>query len=105
MISKIIKISAAWCAPCRAFAPIFDKVSEMEDYKSIKFEKIDPDDSTTEEQNLMLKYNVRNIPTTLYFDENDKLLDKTIGSLSEAQFISKIGELNKNNETKKEENS
>lgn len=57
---------AAWCGPCRAFAPVFEKVAEAN--PDVTFGKIDTD----AEQELSAAFNIRSIPTLMIF--RDKVL-------------------------------
>jgi|SRR5437763_11116931 len=52
---------AEWCGPCRAFAPIYEKVSE--DNPDVTFAKID----TEKEQQLAAAFAIRAIPTLMIF--------------------------------------
>ena len=52
---------AAWCGPCRAFAPIFEAASER--HPDVVFGKID----TEAEQALAEAFQVRSIPTVAIF--------------------------------------
>ena len=84
-LKRIVKISTTWCGPCKTYAPIFDKVTEA--YKDeISIEKIDADNTNKEEDELIAKFSIRNIPTTLFLDENDELIKKTVGSVSENEL-------------------
>lgn len=80
-IKKIIKLSAVWCAPCKAYATVFEEVSKKEENKDIKFESYDVEDDD-EGNELADKYHVRNIPTSLFFDENNELIYKLSGSFN-----------------------
>jgi thioredoxin 1 len=55
----ILDFWAEWCAPCKSFAPIFEKVSQ--EYPDILFGKID----TEKEQELAGHFQIRSIPTTM----------------------------------------
>jgi thioredoxin 1 len=52
---------AEWCGPCRAFAPIYEKVSA--ENPDIAFAKIDTD----KEQQLAAAFQIRSIPTLMIF--------------------------------------
>ena len=52
---------AEWCGPCRAFAPVYEKVSG--DNPDITFAKID----TEKEQQLAAAFGIRSIPTLMIF--------------------------------------
>ncbi len=55
----ILDFWAEWCAPCKSFAPIFEKVSQ--EYPDILFGKI----NTEEEQELAAHFQIRSIPTSM----------------------------------------
>ena len=93
-MKKIIKISAEWCGPCKALAPIFHKISEMEEFKNVEFKEYDVDDEDGEEY--VSKFSIRNIPTILILDENNELINKSVGALPENMLIKFLQEnLNK----------
>jgi len=52
---------APWCAPCRAFGPIYERVSEKN--PDITFGKI----NTEEEQVLAAEFGIHSIPTLMIF--------------------------------------
>jgi thioredoxin 2 len=53
---------AAWCGPCRAMAPAFERVA-AEFEPEVRFLKVDTD----AEQQLAAQYNIRSIPTLMMF--------------------------------------
>ncbi len=59
----ILDFWAPWCAPCKSFAPIFEKVSG--EYPDILFGKI----NTEEEQELAAHFQIRSIPTSMILKE------------------------------------
>lgn len=50
---------APWCGPCRAFGPVYEKVSEK--YSDIKFTKV----NTEEQIELAQNFQIRSIPTLM----------------------------------------
>ena len=52
---------APWCGPCRAFAPVYEKVAEAN--PDITFAKVDTD----AEQQLAGAFAIRSIPTLMIF--------------------------------------
>ena len=52
---------AEWCGPCKAFAPVYERVAE--ENPDITFAKIDTD----KEQELAAAFGIRSIPTLMIF--------------------------------------
>jgi len=55
---------AAWCGPCRAFAPVFETASTT--YPDVVFGKVD----TEAQQQLAAGFRITSIPTLMAFREN-----------------------------------
>jgi len=68
-MKKILYFSAAWCGPCKMLGPIMESLSGQ-----INYQKIDVDN----DQDLSIKYGVRNIPTLILL-EDGKAIDKMVG--------------------------
>lgn len=66
---------ASWCGPCRAMAPIVDKLAE--EYPDIRFGKINVD----EESELAAQFKIYSIPTFVVL-EDGKVKARTAGSRS-----------------------
>ena len=70
---------AAWCGPCRMFAPVFDAAST--DHPDIVFGKVDTDD----QQELAGALEIQAIPTLMAF--RDKyLVFREAGALNRSRF-------------------
>jgi len=60
----VIDFWAPWCAPCRAFAPVFAAAAVK--YPDVRFAKV----NTEEQQQLARHFNIRSIPTLMIFRDN-----------------------------------
>lgn len=80
---------AAWCGPCRMFAPVFEKAAET--HPDVVFGKVD----TEAQQALAAAFQIRSIPTLMAFREK-VLVFAQPGALNGAQLeqvISAVREL------------
>ena len=59
----ILDFWAEWCGPCKAYGPVYEKVSE--EFPDVIFGKID----TEAQPELGRLFNIRSIPTTLAFKQ------------------------------------
>jgi thioredoxin 1 len=80
---------ASWCGPCRAFAPIFERVAGKN--PDVVFGKV----NTEEQQALAAQFGIRSIPTLMVFRDGILLLAQP-GMLPEAALsdvVQKVREL------------
>ncbi|MFT4042510.1 MAG: thioredoxin [Gordonia sp. (in: high G+C Gram-positive bacteria)] len=75
---------AAWCGPCRQFAPTFDQAAE--NHPDIVFGKVD----TEAQQQLAADFGIRSIPTLMAFRDGVLVFNQP-GALPPAQFEQLIG--------------
>ncbi|HEX5745240.1 MAG TPA: thioredoxin [Archangium sp.] len=80
---------AAWCGPCRAFAPVYEKASEK--HQDVTFGKIDTD----AQPELSGMFQIRSIPTLMIFRDGILLFEQA-GALPAAaleELLTKVREL------------
>ncbi|HEY2629568.1 MAG TPA: thioredoxin [Usitatibacter sp.] len=75
----IVDYWAPWCGPCRGFAPVFEKVSEM--HPDVVFAKV----NTEEEQEIAAHFQIRSIPTLMVFREQIIVFSQP-GALPQSAF-------------------
>ncbi|MBF0098184.1 MAG: thioredoxin [Magnetococcales bacterium] len=76
----LVDFWAPWCAPCRSFAPTFDKVAEK--YPHVVFGKV----NTDEEQELAGAFQIRSIPTLMIFRQKIIIFSQP-GVLPESSLV------------------
>ena len=79
---------AAWCGPCRAFAPIYEKVAE--NHPDITFAKI----NTEEQPQLAAMFGIESIPTLMVFRDRVLLMAQP-GALPAASLERVVDEVKK----------
>ncbi len=83
----VIDFWAQWCVPCKHIAPFVDELATEYEGK-VLIGKYDVDEG----DDMPIDYNVRNIPTLLFF-KNGELVDRNVGSLSKEAIKEKIENL------------
>ncbi len=80
----VIDFWAEWCGPCKHVSPIVDELAE--EFKDrVLIGKYDVDEGS----DFPTEYNIRNIPTILFFKEG-KVVDRNVGSTSKDALKAKI---------------
>lgn len=84
---KLLKFGAAYCAPCRAMAPILEELKSKIDIQDIDVDEADPI--------VLTNYKIRNIPVLVLVQDNKELW-RHIGSISKVELENKIKEYETN---------
>lgn len=82
----LIDFWAAWCGPCRSFAPVFERVSQR--HPDATFAKVD----TEQEQELAGRYGVTSIPTLVIYRDGIPVFGQP-GALPEAALEDILGQV------------
>ncbi len=77
-MKKILYFTAAWCAPCKTLGPIIESLSGQ-----INYQKIDVDSN----QDMSIKYGVRNVPSLILINEKGETLNKLVGVSTKEQIL------------------
>ncbi|WP_419766935.1 thioredoxin [Arcobacter sp.] len=81
---SLVDFWAPWCGPCRMIAPVIEQLAEEFEGKA-KICKV----NTEVEQDLTVKYQVRSIPTILFFKDGE-IVDQLIGTTTKGALEEKI---------------
>src|SRR5262245_45322064 len=76
----LVDFWAAWCAPCRAIAPLVEQLAESYSDK-VKFAKLDIDANPR----VPTQFEIRSIPTLLLFKEG-RVVGQVVGAVPKAKI-------------------
>jgi thioredoxin 1 len=70
----IVDFWAVWCAPCRAIAPVLERIADERD--DVRVVKVDSDANVA----TMARFGIRSLPTLLFFKDG-ALVDQIVGAV------------------------
>ena len=83
-MKQVIRFTAAWCGPCKMYAPIFERVATATE--GVQFKTIDVDSGDP----LIMELGIRNVPTTVVLEGN-QVLQRQSGNIGAEQLKQLIG--------------
>ena len=88
-VPVLVDFTAVWCGPCRAIAPVVDKLADTYAGR-VRVGKMDIDHNPK----TPAKYHVRAVPTLVMF-KGGKVLSQVVGAVNQRKLVSMVdGALN-----------
>ena len=81
----LIDFWAIWCGPCKKIGPYIEELAEKYGEQVI-IGKVDVD----ENDQLAIRFGIRNIPTVLFLNKNGEIVDKQVGAAPKAALEAKL---------------
>lgn len=88
---KVYKFYSDTCSPCKVLTSML---------KNSKYRDLIEDIDITKRVELLGKYEVKKVPTLVFVDENEEMLFRSVGVLTQIEFEKLVDELNLNNGSK-----
>lgn len=81
---KIMHFTAEWCQPCKMMKPIIKQI--LQENENIEYISIDIDENPETAKD----YGVMGVPTFIYFDDNDNVIQRAVGAMPKAEFEKRL---------------
>lgn len=83
---KVLKFGATWCGPCKTYHTILEEVkNDLPEGVEIMEYDVDSDEATE----LLSKYSIRSVPTTI-FENEDGSYEKVTGIIPKEDFLNRF---------------
>jgi thioredoxin len=86
-VPVLVDFWAAWCGPCKMIAPLLDEIAKESEGR-FRIAKVNIDDDPA----LMQRYNVRAVPTLLFFNGGE-LRDQIVGGAPKKSILERLTNL------------
>ena len=83
---KVLKIGAIWCTECISMKPMWEEIEK--EIPQLKTEYLDAD----ENDELLKKYDIKEIPSFIFLDKEDKEILRLKGILNKEELVKTIKE-------------
>jgi thioredoxin 1 len=86
-VPTVVDFWASWCGPCKMIAPVLDEIAR-ENEGRFRVTKVNIDDESA----LMQRFNVRAVPTLLFF-HGGELKEQLVGGAPKKAIVDRLNNL------------